>query len=168
MQMPDYSTFTKALETAEGQPENVFDALYRLTDETIGVKLFTMMSFDFRAGVAGRFYSNMPDAYPVSGTKPVNTTDWARQVLQERQIFVANDIEGIAEVFYDHELIKSLGCESVINIPVVIGGNVIGTINCLHEAGYYTDDKVAAADALKLPGAVCFLLQERQETMGAA
>ena len=166
--MPDYSRFTKALETAEGQPENVFDALYRLTDETIGVKLFTMMSFDFRSGVAGRFYSNMPDAYPVSGTKPVNTTDWARQVLQERQVFVANDIEGIAEVFYDHELIKSLGCESVINIPVVIGGNVIGTINCLHEAGYYTDDKVAAADALKLPGAVCFLLKECQETMGAA
>ncbi|MCT9000526.1 GAF domain-containing protein [Chelativorans intermedius] len=164
--MPDYSTFTKALETAEGQPENVFDALYRLTDETIGVKLFTMMSFDFPAGVAGRFYSNMPDAYPVSGTKPVNTTDWARQVLQERQVFVANNIEGIAEVFYDHELIKSLGCESVINIPVVIGGNVIGTINCLHEADYYTEDKVAAAVALKLPGAVCFLLKERHKTMG--
>ena len=165
--MTDYTQFTRALATGENQPQTACDALYELTRQTIGVKLFTMMSFDFKAGVAGRFYSNMPDAYPVSGTKPVNTTDWARQVLHEHRIFVANDIEGIAQVFYDHELIKSLGCESVVNIPVVLAGNVIGTINCLHEAGYYTEDRVAAAQALKLPGAACFMLRERIEKEAA-
>ena len=82
-----------------------------------------MMSFDAETGVAARFYSNMPEAYPVSGTKSVNTTDWSRQVLREHRTFVANDIEGIAAVFYDHELIQSLGCESVINVPIVIGGD---------------------------------------------
>lgn len=166
--MPDYDRFVKAVATSANQPTAVFDALWRMTEETVGVKLFTLMSFDAETGVAARFYSNMPDAYPVSGTKPVNTTDWSRQVLQEKQTFVANDIEGISQVFYDHELIKSLGCESVINVPIVIAGNVAGTINCLHEAGFYTENKLKAAEWLKLPAAVCLLLNERHQSQGAA
>ncbi|WP_051242191.1 GAF domain-containing protein [Stappia stellulata] len=162
-EMPDYASFERALAAADNQPATAFDALYHLTRQVIGVKLFTLMSFDFRAGVSSRFYSNMPEAYPVSGTKPVNETDWARQVLKERRMFVANDIESIAEVFFDHDLIRSLGCESVINIPVELAGNVVGSINCLHEAGFYTPEKVAAAETLKLPGAVCFMLRERFE-----
>ena len=66
--------------------------------------------------------------------------------------------DAIAEVFPDHELIASLGCQSVINVPVVIYGAVYGTINCLDVAGYYTPDRVAASEALKLPGAAAFLL----------
>ncbi|KAB2861816.1 MAG: GAF domain-containing protein, partial [Bauldia sp.] len=113
-----------------------------------------------------RIYSNMPAAYPVSGTKPANETDWSRVVMGEGRTFVANDIDGIAEVFSDHELIRSLGCESVMNVPVVVAGRVIGTINCLDAAGHYTPDRIEAAEALKLPGAVCLLLQQRQSATG--
>lgn len=167
MDRTDYAAFVEAL-GSENQPHAAFEAMWRLTGETVGVKLFTLMSFDRQAGVAERFYSNMPDAYPVSGTKPMNMTSWGRHVLEEQRVFVANDIEGIADVFFDHELIRSLGCESVINIPVVIGGAVAGTINCLHEAGHYTDERVSMAERLKLPGAACFLLRERNQSMGAA
>lgn len=167
METRDYAGFVAALAAANAA-NAAFDALWHMTEERVGVKLFTLMSFDAETGVAARFYSNMPDAYPVSGTKPVNTTDWSRQVLAEHRTFVANDIEAIAEVFYDHELIKSLGCESVINVPIVIDGSVAGTINCLHEAGFYTDDRIAAAEALKLPAAACLLLNERRQAQGAA
>lgn len=159
MEMPDYSTFTAAVAKGSG-PQDAFDALCELTRDVVGVKLFTVMTFEASTGMAGRIYSNMPDAYPVSGTKPANETDWSRQVIKEKRIFVANTIEDIADVFYDHELIKSLGCESVINVPIVVAGEVRGTINCLHEAGFYTPERVQAAEALKLPGAVCLLLNE--------
>ena len=158
MQVPDYSTFTKAVAERSAQPQAAFTALWQLTRDMVGVKLFTVMTHDGKKGVASRIYSNMPEAYPVSGTKPANVTDWSRQVIENKQTFVANDIEGIRAVFDDHELIRSLGCESVINVPIVVGGEVLGTINCLHEAGFYTRDKVEAAEALKLPGAVCLLL----------
>jgi hypothetical protein len=160
MQVPDYSTFTKALAVDGATPEAAFAALWALTRDVVGVKLFTIMTHDGRNGLAQRVYSNMPDAYPVSGTKPANETDWSRQVIRDKRTFVANDIEGIAAVFSDHELIKSLGCESVINVPIVVAGEVKGTINCLHEAGFYTPERVEAAEALKLPGAVCLLLNE--------
>lgn len=166
MQVPDYRSFTRAVAQAETLPAAAFDALCVLTKELVGVKLFTVMTHDREKGVASRIYSNMPDAYPVSGTKPANETDWSRQVIQEKRTFVANDIAGIAAVFVDHELIQSLGCESVINVPIIVGGNVLGTINCLHEAGFYTAERVEAAEALKLPGAVCLLLNERMSPAG--
>lgn len=125
------------------------------------------MTYDGKRGSAQRVYSNMPEAYPVSGTKPANRTRWSEEVLENRRIFVANNIGAIAEVFDDHALIRSLGCESVINVPVGIDGAVVGTINCLHEAGFYTPDKIAAAEALKLPAAACFLLNERSAREGA-
>ena len=125
------------------------------------------MTHDPREGYAERIYSNMPDAYPISGRKPANRTRWAEEVIERRRTFVANDIEGIAQVFGDHELIRSLGCESVINLPVEIDGEVVGTVNCLHEAGFYTPDKIAAAEALKLPAAACFLLNERSAREGS-
>ena len=167
MYQPDYAAFVSAAASADNQPAMTYDALFELTREVVGARLFTLMSFDFKTALAGRFYSNMPDAYPVSGTKPVNTDRWATTVLHDRQIFVANTIDDIADVFPDHELIKSLGCESCINVPVVIGGAVAGTINILDEAGHFTPERVAAAEALKLPGALCFLLNERNTNPGA-
>ncbi|MGP1355526.1 GAF domain-containing protein, partial [Roseicyclus sp.] len=95
---------------------------------------------------------------PVSGEKPLQSGRWTDVVEGRHETFVANTIEEIADVFPDHELIRSLGCESCMNVPVVVGGAVIGTLNCLHEAGHYTPDRVAAAEALKLPGAAAFLL----------
>ncbi len=158
--MPDYRNFVAAVEQS-GQPEKAFAALEQLTRELVGVKLFTVMTSDTREKVSERVYSNMPDAYPVSGTKPYNETHWSDITLRQKRIFVANTIDDIAKVFEDHELIKSLGCESVINVPIIVDGLVLGTINCLHEQGFYTEDRVKAADALKLPGAVCMMLLER-------
>lgn len=153
--------FATALAEAHNQPETAFAAMARLTDALIGVRLFTLMTFDPRTREARRIFSNMPDAYPVLGTKPVNETHWTGHVLDRHETFVANTIEGIAEVFYDHELIRSLGCESVINVPVVVAGKTLGTINCLHEAGFYTPERVAASGDLKVPGAACFMLHAK-------
>lgn len=148
--------FTAALARAAG-PQDGFAALDALAAATVGAKLFTVMVFDAGTRMARRAYSNMPDAYPVSGTKPANETDWSRHVLDERRIFVANDIDAIRAVFFDHEVIAGLGCESAVNVPVVVGGAVLGTVNLLHEAGFYTPARVAAAGGLALPGAACLL-----------
>ena len=160
MTVPDFTPFLDAAGRA-GQPAAAFDALCALAQQVVGAKLFTVMTSDRAQRVNARVYSNMPDAYPVSGTKPANETDWSRQVIDEKNTFVANDIDGIADVFDDWELIRSLGCESVINVPILIDGAVAGTINCLDVAGRYTPERVAAAEALKLPGLVCLLLHQR-------
>lgn len=160
--MTDYGSFVNAL-ASEGQPAKAFEALEELTKELVGVKLFTVMTSATKTKVSERVYSNMPDAYPVSGTKPYHDDVWTDITLRDQQIFVANTIDDIAKVFDDYELIQSLGCESVINVPVVIDGEVVGTINCLHDQGFYTPDRVATAEALKLPGAICMMLHETKK-----
>ena len=40
-------------------------------------------------------------------------------------------------------------------------GNIEALLNCLHEKGFYTEERVRAAEGLKLPGAVCMLLHGR-------
>ena len=156
------TVMTQAL-AAPDQPISAFKALETLVKDTIGAQLFTLMQIDHARGVAWRNYSNMPDAYPTNGEKPVQNNAWTDHVQKRHGTFVANSIDEIAAVFPDHALIQSLGCESCINIPVVIGGEVIGTLNCLHEAGHYTPDRVAASESLKEPGALAFLLSAALE-----
>lgn len=140
------------------QPGATFVGLEALVDQTIGVKLFTLMELDHTRNVARRSYTNMPDVYPVSGEKPLEHNSWSEHVEVGQNMFIANSIEEIAAVFPDHKLIQSLGCESCVNIPILIAGKVVGTLNCLHEAGHYTAERVANAETLKLAGALAFLI----------
>jgi len=157
----------EAAALAENQPAATFSALRDLVQETVGARLFTVMEVDRERGVAFRSYSSMPDAYPVSGEKPLTRNRWSGIVIERQQVFVANDIGEIADVFPDHELIRSLGCESCLNIPVVIGGAVLGTLNCLDVAGHYTPRRIEAAETLRSAGALAILIAERTRNKGA-
>jgi hypothetical protein len=92
--------------------------------------------------LARRAYSSHPIDYPVSGTKPIHYDSWFEIVHKQRKPFVANTIADIAKVFPDHEKIWSLGCGSVINLPTIIEGQLVATINMLHEEHYYTPERV--------------------------
>lgn len=147
-----------ALAAAEGQPGAALAALGRLAQEATGATLVTVMTSDPATGEAERIWTNRPDAYPVSGRKPMNPTRWSETVLDRQETFVANTIGEIAEVFPDHPLILSLGCESVVNLPAVVAGEVLGTLNCLGPRGHFTPERLRAAEALRLPAAAVLLL----------
>jgi hypothetical protein len=141
--------------------EQIWAALQVLAQAAVGAKLFTVMQIDFGKGVAARVHTSDPASYAVSGTKPINRTHWFDIVHIERRPFVANTIEEIADVFADHETIRSLGCGSVVNLPVVIADELAGTVNLLHEEHFYTAGRVAAAKALSLPSKAAFLAAMR-------
>jgi hypothetical protein len=105
----------------------------------------------------------MPNDYPVSGVKDIAEGPWTEAVITKGNVFVANTIKEISKVFDDYKLIKNLGCESVVNIPIFLGEKLLGTLNCLHEEGYYTNQRVAAFNEIQLPAIVCFLLHKLEE-----
>ena len=143
--MTDYADaiarFDADIAEAKGA-DAAFSALQALVQATVGAKLFTYMSVDMEAEVARRAYTSDPKSYPTSGTKPIRYDSWFDIVHKERRYFVANTIIDIAKVFSDHELIDSLGCQSVVNMPVVLGGELVGTVNMLDVEGYYTPERV--------------------------
>ena len=143
--MTDYADaiarFDADIAEAKGA-DAAFSALQALIQATVGAKLFTYMSVDMEAEVARRAYTSDPVSYPTSGTKPIRYDSWFDIVHKERWYFVANTIADIAKVFSDHELIDSLGCQSVVHMPVVLGGELVGTVNMLDVEGYYTPERV--------------------------
>jgi len=159
------TSLAAAIAQEQGQPAAALDALGQMAAAVTGARLVTLMTADPVSGEAERIWSNHPEAYPVSGRKPFSPTRWTATVLDRHETFVANDYEGIAEVFGDHELIRSLGCESVLNLPAIVGGRVLGTVNCLDAAGHFTPERVAQAEALRLPATAVFLFHFMQTGM---
>lgn len=124
---------------APGQPGVTLDALADALAETAGYKLFTVLLHDPAAGLIRRAWSSRPAEYPLAGAKPITGSPWMRQVLERGEPYVGRDRDDIRAVFFDYELIWSLGCESVLNLPVRWDGRVLAVLNLLHESGWYND-----------------------------
>jgi len=122
---------------ALNQPLTICRALEKLSGETIGHRLFTVMRFDSDRSEVLRIHTNMPAAYPAGGRKPKKATAWTNHVLTEMKVFRGDGPADIVAAFDDHETILGLGLGSVLNIPVVFKGRCVGTMNLLHQAGWY-------------------------------
>jgi len=149
---------------AAGAADAPFAALEALARETVGATLFTVMTVDTTAMVARRAYTSHPVDYPASGTKPVERNAWFATVAEDRVPFVANTLDEIARVFPDHQRIGALGCASVLNLPVVLGGVLAATVNLLHGAHHFDPARVDRARAtLSLPAKAAVLMARELE-----
>jgi hypothetical protein len=133
--------FDMALAAATSS-EQAWRALQTLASALAGCRLFTVMTVDLAKGEARRAYTSHPVEYPVSGTKPIHRDAWFDIVCDQQRSFVANTIADIAKVFPDYELIRSLGCGSVVNLPVIADGQLAATINLLDAEQHYGPERV--------------------------
>ena len=136
LRVEDLNLLAEALRVPD-QPLPICRALEKLSGETIGHQLFTVMRFDSDRSEVQRIHSNLPLAYPAGGRKQKQATAWADQVLGGMKVFRGNSPADIQSAFDDHETILGLGLGSVLNIPVVFEGRCRGTMNLLHQAGWY-------------------------------
>jgi GAF domain-containing protein len=124
-------------------PTQLYAAVDHLVQEIIGHKLFTLMRLHGTNEVE-RIYSSNEKAYPVGGRKSKIGTPWSAAVLDRGEIFVARNPGEVRAAFADHALIASLGIGSILNVPIGYRGQVLGTMNISHDAGWFTDDDAAA------------------------
>jgi len=129
-----------------GPTEALFKAIERAVTDTVGVKLFTLLYVAPSRTRVKRLYTNMPKEYPVGGYKEIKSTPWHKRVVEERRAWVGYNAKDIEWAYFDHELIKSLGCESAMNVPVVYAGRLLGTMNLLDAAGHYKESDVAKCE----------------------
>lgn len=156
--------FAEALATYQSE-RDVGAALHQLAEALVGVKLFTMTADNPSGGYVRRVYSSDEVAYPVLGTKPIVFDDTYEKMRTERFIYSANSVKEMEKDFPDLTLIRSLGCGSAINIPVVAGGEMLGSVNLLEVEGAYPAAKVEASRALVVPAAACFLILRSRFTI---
>jgi hypothetical protein len=139
LRLVDLSRLAVALQR-EGEPSTIYRAVEELSAEVIGHRLFTVMRLCSNGSEVERVHTSMPAVYPIGGRKRKAQTPWADRVLGEMKNYRAVDADGIRSAFDDHETILELGLGSVLNIPVVCRGRCLGTMNLLHESGWYRQD----------------------------
>jgi hypothetical protein len=127
------------------QPRVLFQAVARALGDVVGHRLFTILAADMEKRLNRRLYSSMPDAYAAGGSKPMRPNSWGDRPFGERRPYIGRTKDDIRNRFPDHALIESLDLGSVINLPVSFDGVFLGTVNLLHEEGYYHEDDAARA-----------------------
>ncbi|MFT4069404.1 GAF domain-containing protein [Paraburkholderia sp.] len=130
---------------AGNSADPVWQAFERSLTEVFGQRLFTVLAYDETSSRLGRLHSNRLDINPVGGLKRVTQSRWSDQVLRRGEIFIGSTREDIEAVFSEYEVLWSIGCESVLNIPVRRNGITLGTLNLLGEAGLYDHADVELA-----------------------
>jgi len=127
------------------QPLATFEAIDKAVAETIGHRLFTILIHHRVARESERIYSNMAEAYPLMGRKPITNSPWMQQVMERGQPYIGCHADDIRDVFFDHALILSLGCHSVLNMPLRWQGQTLGTLNMLHQENWYAAHHIELA-----------------------
>ncbi|TDE49764.1 GAF domain-containing protein [Nonomuraea mesophila] len=133
---------------------NGFTELEENVRREVGVRLFTVLAWIPGRRTLRRVHSSHPEQYPVGGEKSVEVAQgWLAQCVEGGQPYLGADRAAVREIFADHELIESLGCGAVVNVPVTDDGRVIGVLNLLDAEGRYDEASVTAARSLA-PSAV--------------
>ena len=155
--MPHLAMVAAAM-AAAGQPATMFRALDGALAAVLGHKLFTVLLHHPATRESERLYTNQPAAYPVGGRKELGDTAWSRRLLGEGRAYIGRNAADIREHFPDHALIASLGCASILNLPVVWNQRVLGTVNLLHDEGWYDDGDVPIGLAFAALAVPAFLV----------
>lgn len=125
-------------------PVAVMDAVGQATLELVGPGLLTINAWQAQGGVIERLWSSDPAAYPVGGRKIKGDTAWTRQLLVRGEVFVGEGDAALAAVFDDIAVIRGLGLNGVVNVPLCQDGSVIGTFNYLAAVQGWTAHEIAA------------------------
>lgn len=116
---------------ADADPLAALAAIDAYAGAALAHALFTVNRHDAARMRVVRLYSSNPSAYPPGGGKDKAGTAWGRHVLLEHKVFVGEGEDAIQAFFDDHAAIQALGLRSVINVPVVLDGACLGTLNFL-------------------------------------
>jgi len=136
-------TYVSSLETVarDGSPAHVvFGRLHDAIAKVVPFKVLTVLKLDPATLRSVRLYSSEP-SYPIGGTKQHVRSAWSAAILERKTVFVAHDLAALRSTFPDSAAIEATGCGSIIAVPIVLDGAVVGTMNLWHSAGYYDEAK---------------------------
>jgi GAF domain-containing protein len=130
---------------APNQPSATLEAAGDAFAQTVGYRLYTVTQMLSGGLEVERIYSTNVAVYPVGCRKPMLPNAHTQRVRGEMQPFLAKTPAEFAPLFPDHETITSLGLGSVMNLPVVFNGVLLGTVNLLDSEGAYHEQHVEQA-----------------------
>lgn len=116
---------------APEQPRILLEAVGKAFAAAMGYKLYTVTQILKGGREVERIHSTNTEVYPVGGRKPVLANAYNERVRMQMQPFLGRTVDDFKPYFPDHETIAGLGLGSVMNLPIIYGGEMLGTANLL-------------------------------------
>lgn len=141
----DLALEVQAAWAAPAQPRALLEAAGQAFATVVGFGLYTVTRILSGGREVERIHSTNPAVYPVGGRKPVLANAFTDRINTARRPFLAVSPTGFAPLFPDHATITGLGLGAVMNLPVLFGDTVFGTVNLLDREGAYDEDDLEPA-----------------------
>lgn len=125
-----------------------FSSVAEIFQKYIGFRLLTITSVLKKTSTVERIWTSDPHRFPVGGSKKLEDGEWGRVVMEQHKPLVCNQPSELRNFFFDHSTIAEVDCGAGVNLPVVLRGEVVGTVNIFHRADWFTPDRVSHAMAL--------------------
>ena len=143
------------------QPDRhrIYKAVEAIAAETCGWVLLTTLRHDVARQAVVRLHSSDEKAYPIGGTKPLDKLTENHAIMERGDVALAATKADIKRMFFDHELIFSLGITAILNAPIRHGGRRLGTLNFCGTEGMYGKAEIQTAKILAGLLTPCLLLE---------
>lgn len=127
----------------------IVEVLVRLLTDLPGVLDTTLLAVSADRKSVSRIATSNQRVFPCGGGEMLDADDpWVRRIMGEKKPVIADGREGLAHYLTNWEAIEAEGYGASGSFPVVIGGQVMGTVNILAAQGYFTPDRIVMTDAL--------------------
>jgi hypothetical protein len=132
-----------------GSPDAAYEAI---SAEIWRLCHYTLLTFTVIESVENckvrRIWSSHPLIYPVNGTKSHPDNAWIERVLVNKKYFLCRNRDEIRAYMYDHEKIINAGSGSLINLPLICAGRVLGTVNINCEENAFNEELIVQLQLL--------------------
>ena len=137
--------FSRATELVRRDAPSVeiYHSIETALNEVIGSKLLTILRLE--GSRLKRLHTSDLPSYPVGGSKDISHDAWLQSMLQDGVPVISADPQAVRQRFVDHETIFGLGCGAVMNLPVICPSGTLGSLNLLHEPGWFSPQHILLA-----------------------
>ncbi|MCR9136770.1 MAG: GAF domain-containing protein [Alphaproteobacteria bacterium] len=137
--MPATANPTMLNLAANGQHAELFDRLADRLSSDVGYAFLTVLIPEDTGDFLTRVYSTDPVGHPLGRADPVVDDPWFDHLFDKgRPVFASNPDE-IAEWLPDYQGLQGTDFGTLVNFPVVAGGQTVGIINLVSKANAYDE-----------------------------
>lgn len=119
-------------------PQPLMALLSELFTALPGVRTVTYLATAPDRSVTHRIGTSDPQGFPIGGFDPIDDSAWNRRIFGEQQPIVGDTPEQMAAFIPETGQLLAMGYGATLCAPIVIFGEVRGTVNLLGDAGIFT------------------------------
>ena len=121
-----------------------------------GIRTVTWLATAPDRSVTHRIGTSNTRDFPIGGFDPIDDSAWNRRIFGEKKPIIGDDVPGMTAFIPETGHLVAMGYGATACVPIVIAGEVRGTVNFLGDSGIFSADTLARITSLLPIAALIF------------